>query len=304
MSGREFTKGHGTGNDFLLYADPDGSDPLNQDQIRALTDRHTGFGADGVIRAVHTQALPEGVEYAAVAQWFMDYRNADGSLAQMCGNGIRVFAAYLEQQGLLHLAEGQTTVIATRAGALSVRKDEAGYAVDMGPWQVPGGASAIADGFDVTVILPGLPDPRPGLRLDLPNPHVVIALADTDVLAQVDLSTAPTVAPPPAEGTNVELVVPLGERMVDLVDAAGAVVGQESVGVVQMRVHERGVGETLSCGTGACAAAIATRMWFGEQAPDEWVVLVPGGQLRVRMIAGDHVELAGPAELIGTVTRW
>jgi diaminopimelate epimerase len=299
---RTFVKGHGTGNDFLLYADPDGVDPLTDGEIAALADRHTGIGADGVIRAVLTASFAEAGEQVAEAEWFMDYRNADGSIAEMCGNGIRVFVAFLEHQRLISLDVDAVTTVATRAGTLTVRKEEDGYATDMGLWTVPGGEGALADGFDVTVALAGLDEPRPGLRLNLPNPHTVIALADGDELADIDLSIAPRLEPAPEAGTNVELVVPLGEREVEVVDPDGAVVGTETIGVVQMRVHERGVGETLSCGTGACAAAIATRIWFGDGAPDEWVVLVPGGQLRVRMLEGGGVELAGPAELVAEVS--
>lgn len=96
---RTFVKGHGTGNDFLLYADPDGVDEIAVEEIVALTDRHLGLGADGVIRAVRTAAVEEAADQVAEAEWFMDYRNADGSLAEMCGNGIRVFVAFLEREG-------------------------------------------------------------------------------------------------------------------------------------------------------------------------------------------------------------
>ena len=301
-SARTFVKGHGTGNDFLLYADPKGEAPLSEEELVALADRHTGIGADGVIRAVRTAHAPEAADQVSAAEWFMDYRNADGSLAQMCGNGIRVYVAYLEREGLLELADGAATTIATRAGTLTVRKELEEYAVDMGVWSAPGGESALADGFDVTVVLPGLDEPRPGLRIELPNPHTVIALADLDLLDGLDLGAPPRVEPEPDDGTNVEVVVPLGEREVEVVDEDGTVVGTERVGVVKMRVYERGVGETLSCGTGACAAAVATRLWFGDGAPDDWVVLVPGGQLRVVMLDGGAVELSGPAELIGEIT--
>lgn len=291
-------KGHGTGNDFLLYADAEGTAPLTSDQVTALTDRHRGLGADGVIRAVRSEHHPEA---PAGTEWFMDYVNADGTPAEMCGNGIRVFAAFLEHEGLLRLADGESVAIGTRAGAIPVRREDQQYAADMGAWSAPGGADALAQGFDVTVAVHGLIEPRPGLRIDMPNPHVVVVLADRGELEMLDLDPTPRVEPEPENGTNVEFVVPLGEKDVELVDETGQVVGTERVGVIQLRVHERGVGETLSCGTGACAAAMAVRTWFGADAPREWVVLVPGGQLRVRVLEGERIELAGPAELVAQV---
>lgn len=299
---RTFVKGHGTGNDFLLYADPEGLDPLTDAELVALADRHRGIGADGVIRAVRTASAQEVADQAESAEWFMDYRNADGSVAQMCGNGLRVYVAYLEHEGYLTLEDGASTTIATRGGTMTVRKEFDEYAVDMGRWKYPSTPSARAKGFDVTVGLAGLQEPRPGLRVNVPNPHTVIALDDLEVLDAVDLTVVPNVDPQPEDGTNVEIVVPLGEREVDLIDENGLVVGTEKVGVVKMRVHERGVGETLSCGTGACAAAIATKQWFGTGAPKDWVVLVPGGQLRVVIRPGNKVELSGPAELVGEIT--
>jgi len=141
------------------------------------------------------------------------------------------------------------------------------------------------------VAVPGIPDVRPGLRVAVPNPHTVVALGDVAELAAADLSHAPLVEPVPAEGTNVELVVPLGEQVID----------GRPVGVIRMRVHERGVGETRSCGTGACAAALAVRAWAGADAPDDWRVLVPGGELGVRALPGGRVELSGPAALVAEV---
>ena len=125
----------------------------------------------------------------------------------------------------------------------------------------------------------------------VPDPHTVVALAGLDELRAADLTRAPKIDPVPPEGTNVELVVPLGEQV-----AAG-----ERLGVVRMRVHERGVGETRSCGTGACAAALAVRAWAGRGAPDRWRVLVPGGELGVRSLPGGRVELSGPARIVGAV---
>lgn len=292
------TKGHGTQNDFVLLDDRDGAVELTDSLVRALADRRAGIGGDGVIRLVASAALPDGA--ASLAQdpralWFMDYRNADGSIAEMCGNGVRVFAAYLASLGLWDPAEGDL-VIGTRAGVRHVRREAAPgapggvwYAVDMGPWTLPGGAAAQAAGFDAEVVVSGLEVARPALSVDVGNPHTVLALAGEGELDTVDLTRAPAVAPLPPHGTNVELVVPLGESTAP----DGTVVGR-----VRMRVHERGVGETRSCGTGACAAALAVRTWAGSGAPDVWLVDVPGGTVRVRLLDGGHVELAGPAVLV------
>jgi len=293
-----FTKGHGTQNDFVLLDDRTGALDLTPALVRALTDRRAGVGGDGVIRLVPSALVPEGAAILAAdpsATWFMDYRNADGSVAQMCGNGVRVLAAFLERLGLADVPEGAAEgdpalALGTRAGVRRIRREKNGwYAVDMGPWFLPGGADAALTGTDAQVTVAGLEVPRPGLRVDVGNPHVVLALADLDELAGADLTRAPAVLPVPVDGVNVELVVPLGEEL----DESGGTVGR-----VQMRVHERGVGETRSCGTGACAAALAVRAWAGAGAPDVWLVDVPGGRVRVRVLASGNVELAGPAALV------
>lgn len=293
-----FTKGHGTENDFVLIDDRHARIDLTAAMVRELTDRRAGVGADGVIRVVPSASLPEGTAVLAqepAAVWFMDYRNADGSLAQMCGNGVRVFAAYLEDLGLAYFGDGHELALGTRAGVRRVRKEANGwFAVDMGVWSFPGGDEAVADGFDAEVSVLGLEldgaqVPRPALSVDLGNPHTVMALASVADLDRADLTHAPVVVPAPPQGTNVELVVPLGEET----SVDGSVVGR-----VRMRVHERGVGETRSCGTGACAAALAVRAWAGDGAPDVWLVEVPGGTVRVTMLPDGHVELAGPAVLV------
>jgi len=301
------TKGHGTQNDFALLDGRAGVD-LDAELVRALADRRAGIGGDGVIRLVASADLPEGGAVLAedpAATWFMDYRNADGSIAEMCGNGVRVVAAYARALGLWDPAAGEL-VLGTRAGVRRVREVVGGvagtvgaadpaaphaawYAVDMGPWHLPGGAEAVAAGFDAQVAVAGLDVPRPALSVDLGNPHTVLALAGDADLDAADLTRAPGVEPVPPHGTNVELVVPLGEER----DADGTVLGH-----VRMRVHERGVGETRSCGTGACAAALAVRTWAGPRAPDTWLVDVPGGTVRVSVLADGHVELAGPAVLV------
>lgn len=281
MTSLPFTKGHGTGNDFVLFADPEGRIELDADRLAALADRHFGVGADGVIRAVRSTNLPEGaaaLEEDPDAEWFMDYHNADGSPAEMCGNGIRVYVRYLLDQGLLQLEVGETVKIGTRGGVHPVTRHAGGFTVDLGPF-------VVLDDAEVTVAARDLAVARPGLPVGVGNPHVVVALADDDELDELDLNEAPRVHPTPPEGANVEFVVP-GDPLV---------VG--GIGRIRMRVHERGVGETLSCGTGVAASAIAFRHYAGEQAPDRWAVEVPGGELDVEIRDG-RVLLTGPAELV------
>jgi len=288
MATIHFTKGQGTGNDFVLYSDPEGKLPLTAAQIAEICDRHFGVGADGVIRAVRSAHLPDGA--AALAEddgaiWFMDYYNADGSAAEMCGNGIRVYVRYLLETGLAELPEGGTLAIGTRSGVRDVQRSTNGFQVDLGRWDLAGG--------EPLVRAKELPVARPGLGIDMGNPHVVVAVADDAELDAADLSYIPHLEPTPEHGANVEFVVPR-EPLI-----------QDGVGRIRMRVHERGSGETLSCGTGAAAAALAVRYWAGDGAPNQWRVDVPGGTVGVRMFAtedGERVGLSGPAELVYTGT--
>jgi diaminopimelate epimerase len=290
-----FVKGHGTENDFVLLHDPDGAVELSPTAVAALCDRRAGLGADGLIRVVRSLALPDGA--GQDAEWFMDYRNADGSPAQMCGNGTRVFAAYLAAAGLVDLPDGAAVRIGTRAGVKTVHRQGDAFVTDLGPWFLPGGPDAVSRGLDAEVTVLGVPLAAPGtalpaLSVDVGNPHTVVALPGGDELAAADLRSAPGVAPLPPEGSNVELVVPLHDATA-------------RVGHLAMRVHERGVGETRSCGTGVVAAAIAARAWGGAQAPSVWTVDVPGGRLQVTLpedtlVEGDSALLAGPAVLGAT----
>jgi len=279
-----FTKGQGTGNDFIVYSDPEGAFNLSAEAIAAICDRQFGVGADGVIRAIRSSRLDVGAAVLAEdasAEWFMDYRNADGSVAEMCGNGIRVYLRYLLEQGLLTAGVGDVVAIGTRVGVRRVTVHEGGFEVDLGVWRLNDG--------EPLVRARGLPVARPGLALNLGNPHVVVALADEEELAGVDLTRVPILDPEAPDGANIEFVVP-AEPLVD-----------SGYGRIRMRVHERGSGETLSCGTGAAAAALAVRTWAGIAAPKIWKVQVPGGVLGVRMwseVDGEHVSLRGPAELV------
>jgi diaminopimelate epimerase len=284
MAEISFTKGHGTGNDFVLFADPDGEIDLTPRQLATIADRHFGVGADGVIRAVRSRSLPDGAAALAeddAAEWFMDYHNSDGSPSEMCGNGIRVYAKFLLENGLADLREGGTLPIGTRGGVRDLQRNLSGFQVDLGRWRLDGG--------EPLVRAKNLKVARPGLGINVGNPHVVVALSSVAELEAADLSVIPLVEPEAVDGVNVEFVVPVDPMI------------QGGMGHIRMRVHERGSGETLSCGTGAVAAALATRHWAGAGAPNRWKVEVPGGTLGVRMWPaedGEHVSLSGPAEFV------
>jgi len=210
-----FAKGHGTENDFVILLDPDGREGLTPALAARLCDRRAGIGGDGVLRAVRTAAMTD----AGGAEWFMDYRNSDGSVAEMCGNGIRVLARYLAQHGL---AGGPEFTVATRSGLRRVRLDPAGgVAVEMGSVTVLGPGSAVIGG-----------QVYEGLRVSVGNPHLACLVGTP--LAGFDLSRPPGLGSAEfPEGANVELVQVTGPRS------------------VAMRVHERGSGETPGPGARA-----------------------------------------------------
>ncbi len=260
-----FLKGHGTENDFVLLPDHDGTvhGELSADRVRALCDRRAGLGADGVLRVIRSVAL--GVEGPA---WFMDYRNADGTASEMCGNGIRVFVRHLVDEGLATLPVD----IGTRAGVKTVQADGDLLTADLGAARTLGETKV------------GVGDRSwPAQHVDMGNPH---AVAFVDDLADAGhLLTAPDHddATYP-HGVNVEFVVRRGERH------------------VAMRVHERGAGETRSCGTGAGAVMVASALADGAARPVTYRVDVPGGELAVTWTADDHVLLTGPAVVVARGT--
>ncbi len=258
-------KGHGTENDFVLLPDPDGSvhGDLDAALVRFLCDRYAGIGADGVLRVI------EGTKQSYVedgGDWFMDYRNADGSIAEMCGNGIRVFARYLQEAGLT----GDKPVrVGTRAGVKEiVFNDDGTITADMGVPGFPGPAGIVveANGHQ-----------WPALHVDMGNPH---AVAFVDSLTEPGwLVEQPGWSPLEAfpHGVNVEFVVRNGPNE------------------VAMRVHERGAGETRSCGTGTCAVAVASARAARQSLPVTYRVVVPGGVVSVTWREDNHLELTGPA---------
>jgi diaminopimelate epimerase len=251
------TYGHGTHNDFVLVFDSEDKLTFSPDQVKAICDRSTGVGADGFIRITKENN-----------QWFMDYRNADGSLAEMCGNGIRVTAKYLVERG--HQPEG-IFAIDTRDGVKHLRVPATGdISVNMG--QVTDEDEEISATTNGKV--------WNGYHISVGNPHAVVFVED---LAEVGaLADAPVVRPKDAypEGVNVEFVEITGERE------------------VKMRVFERGSRETRSCGTGVCAVALAATLHTKAKLPARWIVNPPGGRLEVDIDGHNNATLIGPAVLI------
>jgi diaminopimelate epimerase len=269
-----FLKGHGTENDFVILPDPDGTLEVSPETVARLCDRRAGIGGDGLLRVVRSAAHPEARAMAGDAEWFMDYRNADGSVAEMCGNGVRVFVRYLERAGLAKAGE---IAVATRAGVRRTHLAEDGgeVTVGMGPAALPG---------DEVTVRVGQRE-WPAVHVGMGNPHAVAFVADLAHAGR--LLDTPEVSPAavyPA-GVNVEFVVDRGPRHVAL------------------RVHERGSGETRSCGTGACAVMVAAARRDGvDPAADgtsaTYTVDVPGGRLVITERADGEVEMTGPAVIV------
>jgi diaminopimelate epimerase len=269
----DVVKGHGTLNDFVLIPDADNvlNDVLTPEVRAWLCDRRAGLGGDGSIRVVPVAQVPDAGDQGD-ARWFMDYRNADGSLAEMCGNGARVFARFLADQGW---ETATSFVIGTRGGPrrVDLRPDGA-VAVEMG-------APTILEPVTVSVGERSWP----ATALTIPNPH---AVAFVDDLGEAgDLVEAPGYTPRSVlpDGANIEFVEAVGPCH------------------VRMRVHERGSGETKSCGTGAAAVAVAAQVASGGDlaATAVWTVDVPGGRLLVELEGGAST-LVGPAVLVGVAS--
>ena len=251
------TYGHGTENDFVILFDPDSQYVITPAQIAAICNRSSGIGADGFIRITK----PDG-------KWFMDYSNSDGSIAEMCGNGIRVMARYLVARG--HLPEG-IFAINTRAGIKHLRVPlEGDISVNMGQ---------VTDEMEeIEVTQNG--KTWEGLNISVGNPHAVVFFENLEEVGS--LETAPVVSPQSSypEGVNVEFVQLLANNE------------------ARMRVHERGSGETRSCGTGTCAVALAATLHTRGKLPSRWTIYPPGGRLIVDIDGHSNATLIGPAELI------
>ncbi|MDF3304798.1 diaminopimelate epimerase [Rhodococcus koreensis] len=276
----DFSKGHGTENDFVVLPDPDVRIDLSAPRVAALCDRRRGLGADGILRVAKAGALAAAGVLAELPDgtseddWFMDYRNADGSIAEMCGNGVRVFAHYLRSTGLETRDE---FVVGSRAGGKPVIVHSADgsvgeVTVDMGVVRDLGTSAATIDGKVFN-----------GIGIDVGNPHLACVDAHLTAasLSALDLTAAPGFDPgffP--HGVNVEILTRIDS------------------GAVDMRVHERGVGETRSCGTGTVAAATAALRFDGADS-GEVNVRIPGGQVTVAL-SGGRATLRGPSVLVAS----
>jgi len=279
-----FAKGHGTGNDFVVVPDADGDLKLSEDDVVALCDRRRGLGGDGVLRVVRTAAVPEVAGQAHLADWFMDYRNADGSLAEMCGNGVRVFARYLADAGLV---DGPTVAILTRAGRVVASISADRVAVDMPVPDVGGTTGVRLAGAEYT-----------GTIATCGNPNVVCRVDDPATLDLVGVPEFDRVALPGA--ANVEFIASTPPAWIRSGVPSRGAEAESLPQHVRMRVVERGVGETLSCGSGACAVAAVVLRDAGLDAGSV-TIDVPGGRLAVTIGDGRCV-LEGPAVIVATGT--
>ena len=254
------TYGHGTENDFVLIYDPRDEHMISASQTAAICNRHTGIGADGLIRIIKRDE-----------KWFMDYRNADGSIAEMCGNGIRVMARYLVERD--YMPEG-IFAINTRDGLKHLRVPMLGdISVNMG--------QVTDEGETITASTNG--HSWEGYNISVGNPHAVVFVDDLTEVGP--MNEPPEVSPQESypEGVNVEFVKITGEHE------------------LSMRVYERGSGETRSCGTGTCAVALAAVLHSKERLPSTWVINPPGGRLVVSIDAHSNATLIGPAVLVKDV---
>jgi diaminopimelate epimerase len=267
VSEYSFVKGHGTENDFVLVPDANGRHELSAEQVARLCDRRAGIGGDGVIRVVRTDATedPAAVAARGEATWFMDYRNSDGSLSEMCGNGIRVLGRFLA--GHADVDPRNPLPIATRAGVKVLTFDGDRVTVDMGAPEILGSTTITAGerSFEARHVSMG-------------NPHAVVFVDDLAEAGSLQEAPGHDAATYP-DGVNVEFVARRGEHH------------------VAMRVHERGSGETRSCGTGACAVMVAASLADEAERGTPYMVDLPGGTLEIVWTEDDRVLLTGPAVL-------
>ena len=301
-----FTKMHGTGNDFIFIDDLSEDIDLTAKQVRCLCDRHLGIGADGVI-LIRPSKNADCIAY-------MHYINENGMLAEMCGNGIRCFAKYLVDKGFVVASDGRF-VADTLAGKrpINFKVDETDRlieaTVDMGkpafaPDLIPTKLKATSSVAHTTqpedelveepaVIESALDTPLGQMRftcVNMGNPHAVTFL---EGVTGLDLYYAgPTLVEHEVfpEQANIGFAEVLSRGT------------EEKPAEIQLRVYERGVGETLACGTGTCAAVVAAVV-TGRIDTQKAIVYLPGGTLLVEWLKNNHIKMTGPAKTVyeGTI---
>lgn len=272
-----FTKMHGLGNDFVVIDDRAEELDLSADDVRFLCDRNFGIGADGVM-LVRPAVSPD----ADFGWWF---RNSDGSVAEMCGNGIRCFARYLVEHGCVEPDRTRVTVETTPGlYSIDIVRDESGgfsgATVDMGEpilrsTDVP---TTLAPNRAESVVDGALTIDGEDLRVtcvSMGNPHCVIFVDDVESAPVGSLGPLVETDEAFPRKTNVEFA------------------SVEDRSHIRLRVWERGVGETLACGTGACATVVAASL---NGLTDRSVrVSLPGGELDIVWSEEGHVFMTGPA---------
>lgn len=288
-------KGHGTGNDFIAYIDRNGDFEPSPCEVRRVCDRHCGIGADGLLRLTKPGYVSDlsGRQVAQCrdggAEWFMDYRNADGSLAEMCGNGTRVTALVAQRAGISQGPGGDAFRLGTRAGVKTLRSlgEVDPYGQDVFQVSLGAGGVGTLDAYEVTI--PGTTGKASGTFVDMGNPHVVAVLEDGEAslpaVGKLNLIVKPVVTPRIETDQNVEFV------RIDSCDV------KQGFGCATMRVNERGCGETLSCGTGLGATAVTLRAKTGVA---HWDITIRGGLVRVD-VSDDDVLLTGAAAVVAQV---
>lgn len=293
----DFVKLHGLGNDFVFIDDFSRDIELTQEQVALLCDRHFGIGADGVIMVRPSKRS----ECAA----YMHYINADGTLAQMCGNGVRCFAKYLVDRGFVLASDGHF-VADTLAGPKPIsfevdKHDKLTFAtVDMGhpvlnPQEVPvnlpaNGHIDEGDGFVKESAIDSPWGEFAFTCVSMGNPHAICFIDDFDILPDELFIDANRKCLATLDLNRIGAHYESHKAFPEKTNVEFAHIGDNAI---EMRVYERGCGETLACGTGACATNVAAALT--DRASRENNVILRGGTLHIKWDSDDHVMMTGPA---------
>ncbi|MDO4241201.1 MAG: diaminopimelate epimerase [Microbacteriaceae bacterium] len=302
----DFVKVQANGADFVVYADLEGSAPLSQQQIALLCNRNFGVGAAGFVRAVRSVHVPK---YAALlaedsaAEWFLDFYTADGVPAAVTGNAVRAYVAYLISEGLLEPERRDAIPIATRDGIKDVLAGVSGYSADLGQWR------KLAD---CTVTLPHDSVVYAAYGIFFGEQYAVVVLDSVADLEALVFPAVPVLSQLSGDqfldksvgsldrDVYVSSDISGGARVVFATPAEDPLV-KNSVGRLNIRVYQQGVGELVASDAGCAAAALAFRYLGENELPHHWNVSMAGGALGVRMFPtedGEHVSVSGFAAFV------